>query len=314
MLGVTDSVPSADRPLFIVNPVSGGGRAGKRIDAMQTGIERAGLEFDHVLTEGRGHGRELAREAIGAGRTTLVACGGDGTVNEVANAILDCEAAGSVRIGTIGLGTGKDVAKCLGIGRGATAIRAIATGTERRVDVGRVEALDEDGQPQVRHFLLEASAGWVPEISQSVPRWLKRMGDTAPYLVMTGVKMLGPMGREFTVALDGTSYDGLYNTISVHNMELWGGDMMVAPGAAWDDGLLDVIRWADMGRRKVVEAVQGQRQGGIHLDMEGIDRHPAKVVELSSSKRSILDLDGEAGGYLPARITVLPGVLRFLAI
>jgi diacylglycerol kinase family enzyme len=88
----------------------------------------------------------------------------------------------------------------------------------------------------VRHFLLEASAGWVPEISQSVPRWLKRMGDTAPYLVMTSVKMLGAMGREFTVTLDGTSYHGVYNTISVHNMELWGGDMLVAPGAAGTTG------------------------------------------------------------------------------
>jgi diacylglycerol kinase family enzyme len=47
--------------------------------------------------------------------------------------------------------------------------------------------------------------------------------------------------------------------------------------------------------------------------MEGIDRHPARLVELSSPKRSMLDLDGERGGFLPARITLLPAALRVLA-
>lgn len=302
-----------DPPLFIVNPASGGGRTRKRLAAMRAGIARAGIEFDHVLTEARGHAEELARGAIASGRTRLIACGGDGTVYEVANAILHRDAGDVVQLGTIGMGTGKDVAKCLGIGRGSLAIRAIAHGTERRVDAGRVEAVDAHGSPVVRHFLLEASAGWVPEISQSTPRVLKRLGDTAPYLLTTAWKMIGPMHREFALRIDALTYDGPYNTVSVHNMELWGGDLIAAPGAAFDDGLVDVIRWGDLGRRKVLAAVQGQRQGGTHLDMEGIDRHPARTVEMSADKRTLLDLDGELGGYLPARISVLPGALRFIA-
>jgi diacylglycerol kinase (ATP) len=163
-----------------------------------------------------------------------------------------------------------------------------------------------------RYFLLEASAGWIPEISQSTPRWLKRLGDTAPYLIVTVAKMAGRMGRSFTLTIDGQHFDGTYNSISVHNMELWGGDLVAAPGAEPDDGLLDVIRWADLGRRAVLQAVQGQRRGGAHLQMEGVDRHGATSVELSSPKRSRLDLDGEFGGYLPARISVLPAALRFV--
>jgi YegS/Rv2252/BmrU family lipid kinase len=303
----------AEALLFIVNPASGGGRTRKRIGPMSAAIERAGMRFDHVLTEAPGHGIELAREAIAAGRTTLVACGGDGTVNEVANAILASGVGDSVRLGTIGMGTGKDIAKCLGIGRGIDAIRAVAAGRECRVDAGLVEAVDEDGRPVSRYFLLEAAAGWVPEISQSTPRLIKRLGDTAPYLLTTAWKMLGPMSRDFSVAIDGSTYDGHYNTVSAHNMELWGGDLLVAPGASFDDGLLDVIRWGDLGRRKVLAAIRGQQNGGAHLDIEGIDRHPARRIELSSPKRSTLDLDGERGGYLPARITIVPGALRVLA-
>ena len=303
----------ASRPLFILNPHSGGGRTKKRVGTIIDAIERAGLVADMVFTEHRGHGAELATKAIEAGRTFLVACGGDGTVFEAANAILAAGAGKKVRLGTIGLGTGKDIAKGLGIARGAAAIRAIVDGHDRLIDAGRVTARGEDGSEQVRYFLLEASAGWVPEISQSTPRWLKRLGDTAPYVIMTGVKMAGPMGRQFTLTIDGNQFDGRYNSISVHNMELWGGDLVAAPGAAPDDGLLDVIRWGDMGRRTVMKAVDGQRKGGTHVDIDGIDRHPAKVVELSSPKRTRLDLDGELGGFLPAKIEVVPKAIRFVA-
>ena len=311
---VTESISSevASRPLFILNPNSGGGRTKNRVGAIIAAIERADMVADVVQTERRGHGTELAAEAIESGRTYLVACGGDGTVNEVANAILAAGAGKRVRLGTIGLGTGKDIAKGLGLARGATAIRAIAEGKDRAIDAGKVTSRGEDGREEVRYFLLEASAGWVPEISQGTPRWLKRLGDTAPYVAMTMVKMAGPMGRQFTLSIDGKQFDARYNSISVHNMELWGGDLVAAPGATPDDGLLDVIRWGDMGRRTVIKAVDGQRKGGTHVDIDGIDRHPAKVVELSSPKRTRLDLDGELGGFLPAKIEVLPKAIRFV--
>lgn len=304
---------AAARPLFIINPMSGGGRTRKRLGTLIDAIERAGMEPDVLFTTHQGHGTELAAEAIAEGREFLVACGGDGTVNEVANAIMAAGANERVRLGTIGMGTGKDIAKGLGIARGNLAIRAIVAGDDRPIDIGKVTAQDADGNEDVRYFLLEASAGWVPEISQSTPRWLKRLGDTAPYVIMAGVKMIGDMGRPFTLTIDGQQFDGRYNSVSVHNMELWGGDLLAAPGAAPDDGLLDVIRWGDMSRRVAMKAIDGQRKGGVHLDIEGIDRHPAKVVELSSPKPSQLDLDGEPGGFLPARIEVVPGAIRFVA-
>src|SRR5690606_8942118 len=134
-----------------------------------------------ALTQYRGHGIDLASLAIEDGYQTIVACGGDGTVNEVANAVLNAGAADRVRVGTIPMGTGKDIGKCLGMPDARSGLRAIAAGNERRIDAGLVEARDERGGEQSRYFLLEASAGWVPEISAAVPRWLKLLGDTSPY-------------------------------------------------------------------------------------------------------------------------------------
>ena len=300
-------------PHFIINPHSGGGRTRKRLPAIAQALARRGLGADIVTTQRRGHAYELATAAIKDGHTRLVAGGGDGTLYEVANAILDAGDGGDVVLGTLPVGTARDVARCLGISRPAAALSAIAAGSERRIDAGRIELTGGDGEPLTRHFLLEASAGWVPEVSQSTHRHLKRLGETAPYILMAFVKMLGPMGRDFAVEIDGQHHDGRYNTISVHNMAYWGGDLLAAPDASPDDGVLDVIRWGDLGRRAVVSAIQGQRNGGTHLRMEGIDAHRATSIRISSARQSVVDLDGEAGGYLPATVSVVPGAIRFMA-
>lgn len=285
----------------------------ERVSALRAAVERLGIDATYSETMYRGHGRDLARLAIEEGHTVLVACGGDGTVNEVANGILDLDAGGSVTLGTVPLGTGKDVGKCLGMPTARSGLRALTDGHERRIDVGRVTAIGDDGRELSRHFLLEAAAGWVAEISASVPRWLKRLGDTAPYVLMTAVKMAGPMHRPFTLTIDGQSFDGAYSTISIHNMEYWGGDLLAAPGATPDDGLLDVIRWGPLGRRTVLRALQGQQQCGTHVELDGIDYAPASEITLDSVKRTAIDLDGEYSGSLPARVTVVRGAIRFLA-
>lgn len=300
-------------PFFIVNPMSGGGRTKKRWPALQRAIVRGGFEPEAVFTEYRGLGYGLASAALAEGRRTLIAVGGDGTLNEVVSAVLDAGLAGQVRVGTIAMGTGKDVGKCLHIADPVKAIRAITDGHERPLDVGRVASHDEFGAPITRYFLLEMSAGWIPEVSKSTPRFLKLLGDTAPYIITTFAKMLGPMNRDFDVSIDGVPFPGRYNSISIHNMELWGGDMVAVPGAAPDDGLFDVIRWGPLGRRAVIKAVRDMQQGGTHLSTEGIDHHPARAINLTSPKKSYLDMDGEPGGYLPARVELLPGAIRFLA-
>lgn len=301
------------RPLLIVDPASGGGRTRARLPALQRALLRHGIDGDVAVTRRRWDAYHLAASAISRGRTCLVACGGDGTVYEVANAVIDSGRAADVVLGTVGLGTGKDVARCLGMPTPAAGLRAVAAGHERLIDVGRIELHDEHGAPVVRHFLLEASAGWVPEISQSTPTLLKRLGDTAPYVIMTVVKMAGPIAREFEVTIDGSAYHGRYNSVSVHNMEYWGGDLRAVPGSSPEDGVLDAVRWGAVGRRTILEAVRRMRTGGTHLELQGIDHHPATQVALASPRRTLVDLDGELGGFLPARITVVPRALRFLA-
>ena len=122
------------KTFVILNPVSDRGQAGKREGEVREALDRAGIRYDLVLTRRPGHATELARKAVEEGVTVVVAAGGDGTVNEVAQALVNTE----VPLGVLPIGSGNDYARVLGIPKdlGAAAQR-IAQGNTRRVDVGR---------------------------------------------------------------------------------------------------------------------------------------------------------------------------------
>ncbi len=94
--------------LIIVNPASAGGRTGRNWAATAARLRAAGLDFDAALTSCRGEAIDLARRATMEGRPLVVAAGGDGTVNEVANGLLDAgeTARGRSRLGVLPTGTG----------------------------------------------------------------------------------------------------------------------------------------------------------------------------------------------------------------
>src|SRR5690606_22465626 len=102
--------------IFVVaNPASAGGRTKRRLPALEAALREAGFEPEIAVTHHPWHGYDLARDGIEAGHHTIVAAGGDGTIYEAANAIIDAGVAEYVRLATIPLGTGKDVGRCLGV-------------------------------------------------------------------------------------------------------------------------------------------------------------------------------------------------------
>ena len=100
----------------IVNPVAANGAVGKRWPQMQDTLRAEGGQFDASLTEGPNHATELAREALSAGYRTIVAIGGDGTLNEVINGlVIEGMVDSTVNLGIIPGGTGSDSVRTLGI-------------------------------------------------------------------------------------------------------------------------------------------------------------------------------------------------------
>ncbi len=124
----------------IVNPAAGGGKVARAWPQLSEQLQAAGVEHTAAYTQGRGDASTLARAALERGIRHIIAVGGDGTINEVANGFFDADGnaiATSASLGVVPLGTGSDFARSLGIGAGEKAIHALARGATRTIDVGR---------------------------------------------------------------------------------------------------------------------------------------------------------------------------------
>src|SRR5688500_1776173 len=153
----------------ILNPMARHG-AGRRLrPQIEHALQRAGLSFDVVQTEGPGHATELARAAARAGVRTIVAAGGDGTVHEVANGILAADSSSSAALGLIPIGTGNDFVKMVpGTHTREHAVATLARGAIMAYDVGRAR-----WQSTTEYFMNAIGTG----IDVEVVRGMRRMHE-----------------------------------------------------------------------------------------------------------------------------------------
>jgi len=235
-----------ERVKVILNPYSGRG-AGARLRArLCQALTQAGIDFDLVETSGVGHGIELARQARVDGYLTVVAVGGDGTVSEVMNglALATADDASVGKLGIIPLGSGNDFAAMIGCASEVEpAVRAIALGKTRRIDLG--QATIHVGSERIqRYFDNNAGVGfeaWVTLESYKV----KRLSGTLLYLV-AALRALRSY-RPPHMAIQWQTLTGETNRptqktllVSVGNSRRTGGGFYLTPDAKVDDGLLDI--------------------------------------------------------------------------
>src|SRR5687768_17317358 len=162
-------------PIVIVNPSSAGGSTGETWPQIASDLRAQFGPFRVLFTKERGDAAALAGGAARDGAKLIIACGGDGTISEVANGILS--AGKDVELGILPSGTGGDFRRTLDIpAQSRAAARVLRTGQTRRIDVGRVSFVDHDGGEAMRYFLGVASCGMSTKVIERVkagaPDWL----------------------------------------------------------------------------------------------------------------------------------------------
>lgn len=304
------------KPLLVVNPRSGGGATGRSFDAMRGPIERAIGAFDVAMTERPGHGIELAREGALAGHELVIALGGDGTIHEVANGIL--QAGRPAELGVIGQGTGGDFRKSLGIEhRLDRYLERIASGKRRLVDVGHFTG----GGKDEHYFLNILSAGIGGLVDRYVAEGSRALGGKAAYFGATVKALLGArLGHvRCTVTHDGKTEEHLVRSymIAICNGQFFGGGMHVAPMAEVDDGAFELVALGATSRLGFA-LTSGSIYSGKHLAQAGTVHLRGSVLKLElmnpdANDGFVLDVDGEAMGGLPLTITCRPKALALRA-
>lgn len=282
------------RALSVFNPAA---RGSPPIDRLRAAIDTLdGWEVSLEATTGPGHATELARGGAECGLDAVIACGGDGTVNEVANGL-----AGSPTVlAVVRGGTANVWAKETRLPRDpSAALRLLADGEIRTIDLGRA------GE---RYFLLMAGIGFDADIVRSVSPSLKRRLGAASYLLHGLDRVLRHRAMSVDLLVNGEPLASRVYWLLLGNTRSYAGVLNITHQARADDGRLDLCLlreggplrlawlspWAFLGRHH-------RRAGVVYDKVESLDvRTPGLPVQV----------DGEYLCETPLRFEVAPAALR----
>jgi YegS/Rv2252/BmrU family lipid kinase len=300
----------------VLNPAAGRGAAARALDPIAREFHRQGWSVEVERTEAPGHGAELAARAVQAGAQLIVAVGGDGTVNETLNGLLD--PAGRLIepdavLCPVPAGTANELCRALGfLANAGRAFDAAASPRTQAIDLMRVRCEGLDGHAVDRFGYLIVALGLAATISHrtSQSRWLKKLGEIA-YLLMTPPVTLTYQQRDVSIEVDGVQAGTrrLF-TAMIGNTENGGGGMKLLPGARFDDGVLDLIDVGGVSRLGVLLGILPKLYSGAHVHHPKVRRARGTSFRFASGVETLVDLDGEMVGRLPLEVTVLPQAFR----
>ena len=296
---------------IIVNPVAGAYSTRRKWRIISRLLERIGLSFDFQYTEGVGHALELARLAASDGYRYLVAVGGDGTVNEVANGILHSTGANRTSLGIISTGTGSDFVRSVGIPRDYPSACSVLTSSRRlSIDVGVVEYQNK-GQTMQRFFVNAAGVGFDAAVVEKTERSPKYLGGTIPYLAGLVRTLFGYKNTLVDVNIDNEVESGRVLNVVVANGGYVGGGMHIAPQAELGDSLLDVVIIGDIGKFELLKALPTVYKG-THINHPKVRMKKAAHIAIESPERMLVYADGELLGECPASFWLMPSALSLV--
>lgn len=287
---------------IICNPGAGS------VDDRETIRQRLSLLSGATIqfTEKEHDATAMARAAVSDGCQVIIAAGGDGTLNEVINGIaarLD-----HVQLGLIPLGTGNDFAKMLDLPSSVEdCIELIRAGHTRAIDLVRVTTED------VRYFINVSAGGFSGAVGEKLTPDIKQSWGPLAYLRCAAEALPDLRAYRTEIMLDDSSTIvlDLYNVVIANGRYVAGGTP-IAPEAAIDDGLLDIIL-IPQNPAGSVALVAAQIAMGKHLTSDGVVFRRAAKLSVKSEPGMWFNVDGELVSNHPATFEVMPQAIRFLA-
>lgn len=293
----------AEHIAVLANPFSGKGRGGRAAEAAVRHLRDCGADVRAYAGGSAADTARLALVALADDPRALVVVGGDGTLSGV----LDTVCAAAVPVVLVAAGTGNDLARALGLPRGdAEAAAELAlTGMPRRIDVGLVRTATEG-----RKFLTIAALGFDAKVSDRTNRLRWPHGAPRYYLALL-IELLRLRPMEFTLSIDGEPATRSPGTlIAAGSTSSYGGGMPICAGAVPDDGLLDIVQVAPLGRLRLLRLVPLLLRG-THLGRREVVHRRARTVTVSAPGL-VVYADGERIGEDECTISVLPGALTMM--
>lgn len=278
---------------FIINPIAGRGRSSRIVDSIKSILAQKGIPFHGATTTYPGHATELAMEAIEKGYRDIIAVGGDGTIYEVVNGLMDSNGS----LGVIPAGTGNDFAHGLHLPMDpSAALDVILKGQKKLIDIGTANE---------KVFINVAGTGFDADVLMTMKKARKILKGKLIYLISALSTLLRYQFRDVSIEVDGKVYHRRILLVAIANGSYYGGGMQVAPKANMEDGKLDVCIISSLPKWRVPFLLPKFIKGD-HLHFSFVEYYRGEHVRISSSMPSPLNIDGELAGTTPLECSLKP--------
>ncbi|MCQ2547572.1 MAG: YegS/Rv2252/BmrU family lipid kinase [Clostridia bacterium] len=308
------------RNIFIINPCAG---QGKNIDALKSEItktcKKMGIPAEIYITNFVGDAtdyvRKLGEETIGQ-ELRIIACGGDGTLNEVVNGAIGYE---HITVGVIPVGTGNDYVRNYGDPKFFMSVKEQLLGKAKAVDVIKYEGVLND-RFETRYCINMFNVGFDCNVVDKTAELKEKpllSGSTA-YLAGVANILIKKKGENLRIIVeDEVVHEGPLLLTAIACGSYCGGGVYSSPQAKTDDGLMDVNVIKDMSRTKFISLFPKYSKG-THFEVEGIDRFinakackSARIEPLDKSGIMRLCVDGEIVDAGDVNFEMVPLAIRF---
>ena len=287
------------KTLIVANPKSGSGRGMDYAERVRQLLTANEVPVDIRPTSARGDAEAFASEAVDAGYACVAACGGDGTVHEVVNALGGTD----VALGMLPCGRGNDFARAMGIPAAPEkAASVLMRGHIGHYDLGKVNG---------RYFATVVTLGFDSEVARLVYGGEVPLKGMAAYL--WGVARMLRVYRGVGLRMTG-DFGTINQTVllaATGNTSTYGGGIRIAPKATPTDGQLDICLVRMMSASRILRVFPRVYWGG-HLNHPSVFSYRTSSLRLETEQPVVLFADGEPVGESPAEIVAVPRALRIV--
>lgn len=306
--------------IFIMNPMAGKTNVSEKLipEIEKLKMEKTEIEYEVVLTEYPGHGRELAgmyakkfapKEETDTTTVRIYACGGDGTLNEV---VAGANGYQHVEVGCLPYGTGNDYVKNFGTADQFQNLKNVVEGESIAVDF--IDT-NQGVAAEICTVGFDATVGYNTRHYKKLPFCHGKMA----YNLAVVESLLHPIGTKLKITIDGEVLDGEYLLMCVANGTTYGGGFYCAPEANVCDGMLDIIIVNKISRFSIAKII-AKYSNGTYQDkcrvlpefQKCIKYIRGKEIAVEGPKDFVINLDGECIVQKKIEMKVVEKSMKFI--
>jgi YegS/Rv2252/BmrU family lipid kinase len=298
----------------VFNPASAGGKTGKKLSNIKKLLNKYFIEkYTLHVTSKPLDATVIARNALKEGHSSIIAVGGDGTIQEVVNGFFENgkQINSHARLGIINCGTGCGLAQSLQIPDDIDKqFEIIYNGASLLIDIGKSKFHNGGLTPLTRYFVNELQLGIGGAVVKKVKQRQKILGGFWAFGLTTISTIFTQPNQNMSIHIDSkAAIKQKFLGIIIANGAFTGGGMNLAPYARLNDNFLDVLLIHEQSVTQRLKTFP-KIYSGKHVELPQFGYYQVKKVNISAEKNVLLEADGELLGHPPCEIEILPSCIQ----